>query len=323
MDHYLHSCFGFDLKLLPAIIGINWVDEEVDCATPIVVLNREHKVILWQKVSIQQKISDLPSIEQGNITEGIFKLVTEFTTSLAPLNTSINSGEQIVRNNSSVETAMLVLETLKSLVGAKGDHHHFWEPVSATMCTTKELRPFLISLQTQALLHNLHIHVGFPCPVCKHIPIENFIGLFGAEVTLPLPILHSHSYFVAFVHLSPTLSLLDGENLSLKSLCEHNVTVIDAIDGSVDGKTLKLKFFAPLHLTTRDFNVTIARILLHQDIGHNVIHILLPATKIKAMQIKFVRYHFSPVPRITRSESCVSATKIISTSAKPLEPVEV
>ncbi|SMN01944.1 hypothetical protein SPONN_222 [uncultured Candidatus Thioglobus sp.] len=262
-DVYLSICFGFDCKLFPEILGIQWTDYDgVDCAAPVktlIQLNRGHKLVIWNKLPASQTkpVSDLPSFEHGNITEGLLDAIAASIGAFFPLPdiNGLNSERQIVVNNNCTETAMAVLQTFKSLANVNDDFK-FWQPITTALCKQPSFKCILAGLQTQAILHNLHIHFGFPC-----------------------------------------------------------VHIIDSIDGIVDGEMLKLKFFAPLLFVTLDMNITIARFLL-RDEGESIVKVVLPATKIKTMQITFELYYFSCVPRVVYK--CGSAGKDF-TSTKPNE----
>lgn len=114
--------------------------------------------------------------------------------------------------------------------------------------------PFLTGLQTQALLHDLHMHLTVDensCPICRHSPIEEYIGLFCAEV--PFLKAGSQHHLMAFIH--PHSSLQKGVPLDLY---EKDMQVIDSSDATMHDKTLMLKFFAPILFAMKNLNATMA-----------------------------------------------------------------
>lgn len=158
-DKYLSLCFGFDCKLLPVILGIHCINHEgAGYASPVMIRpspgrTRPQRLLIWQQAIGQPMcISKLPSPAPGNVTKGLIG-------SIVCLNGADykNGDEFNLACNYSIETALLVLETFMSSVNASstGDYR-FCEPLCDTLVL--EFKPFLWGLQTQALLHGLHVH---------------------------------------------------------------------------------------------------------------------------------------------------------------------
>jgi hypothetical protein len=318
VEDYVSVCFGFNYKLLPEILGIRFIEgDSTDPANILKQLNMGHKLLIWSEVPRKEgeAINSLPSLQLGNITEGIANSIVDSTAALVPiLNT--NPNRPLVVYNSNIETAMFMLQKFKSLARLCSDNEcQFWEPVCSSLRAFPVFRPFLAGLKTQALLNGLHMHFGFFCPLCQGIPVEKFVGLFCAKLLLPLDVLYSSAHFMALIHSSPRLMLQDESKLSLDDLSDNNLTVIDAIDGIVDGMILKLKFFAPLHYATNDCYVTIVRFLFREG-GGSIIHVELPATRIRTLLVEFERYSFSQAPGARASNSVCNSTRDGCTSAE-------
>lgn len=71
-----------------------------------------------------------------------------------------------------------------------------------------------------------------------------------------------------------------------------DVHIIDCIDGTVEGKTLKLKFFAPLEFVKQNYKVMLA-LTWKSDEDRNIIFNVLPSIDIKEIQIEFMQFNFS------------------------------
>ena len=295
IEDFLSMCFGFDCELLPVILGIRCINHEGSSllssySSPVMIqpidarLQLQQTKLLWQKVSGKPMlISQLPLLEPGNVTEG---LVNSFLVSTLSLMTWFTDEDKIrfVRSNC-IETAMLVFQTFMSSVSTCGDYH-FCEPLTTALI--QELKPFLCGLQTQALLHDLHMHFTvdeLSCPMCKQSLMEEYIGLFCAEV--PLTSIPKCSSFMALIHPYSSLQVTGGQYLSLH---DKDIHVIDCFDGTVCGNNLILNFFAPKHFTTKNFNVTMAYTVQLRE--ERVKISLLPTTNISSMQMKFVHYRY-------------------------------
>lgn len=192
----------------------------------------------------------------------------------------------VIRPNNT-ETALLVLQTFLSSVKANTSDYHFFEALPTAL--REELKPFLYGFQTQAFLHDLHIHFTVDegnCPMCRQVPIEEYIGLFCVKLSLPEK---SNSDFMALVHPYPSFNVQPGEMLGLFS---KDIQIIECIDGTVQGNKVILKFFAPILFVTKNYNVTMA--IFSMEEGDDRMTTLLSSTvSIKSLQTEFKHYNFS------------------------------
>jgi 2-polyprenyl-3-methyl-5-hydroxy-6-metoxy-1,4-benzoquinol methylase len=297
IEEFLTKCFGFDSKFFPVILGTRCINHEgAEYASPVMVqplpvlLDHFNKIIQQQRVLIWENVTTQPTL----VSKGVPHIPTSITDticdSIVELSFSLmrsNGGLQVL-NNSNVETAVLMLQKFYSSVWS--EDHHVWE----LLCRSLKARakPFLNGLQTQALLHDLHIHLTVDestCHKCRHIPLNECIGLFCTEVPCPLPPNFKTPCFMAFIHKHSTS---DSHFLYGEAQSSGDVHIIDSIDGTMSNKTLKLKFFAPLYFVKEHFKVTIA-ITTMSPLGRNIIKTILPTSNIKDCQIKFEYYRFS------------------------------
>lgn len=306
LDEYISMCFGLDCKLLPIVLGIRCINHEgagyssivtID-PVPVSVANmlpskQHNRTLIWENVSAQPFIlSALPPLVSGNITDALFDSIQAATFSLMKKATE---GKSIL-NNMCIETAILVLQKFSSQLSKISTSYQFWEPVSTVF--RQNMKPFLNSMQTQLLLHKMHIHLTVTentCPVCKHTPLQEHVGLFRAKVLLPLKYLTPH--FLALLHCYASS---DSQYLCKEALSGKNVHIFDCIDGDVQDNCLLLKFFAPLEFVSKGYNVTIALSCLGPE--KNLIVTCLPTTDIRDLQVDFQEYSF-----LTVEQTCSSA----------------
>ena len=285
VSEYVKSLFGFDCKLLPMILGIRCINHERYASSVMInphsVNIQSARVLIWEKVFAQSLVlSELPHLEQDNITYGLLHSVDRSTFSLLKQSTDW----QYMLNTICIETAMLMFKTF--IASVSGDiSYKFWEPLSSVLC--QEMKPFLNCLQTQSLLHKLHIHLTVneeDCPMCLQREVEEHVGMFCADV--PLPILYPTPRFLVFVH---QYSSSDTQYLWTEAMSGKDVHIFDCFDGNVVDKTLKLRFFVPFKFIERCYKVTVA---LSYMLEKNIIINCLPTTNIRDKQINFVKYSF-------------------------------
>lgn len=297
INEYLNLCFGFDCKLLPVILGICCIDHEgEEYSSPVKIkpfpfnIMRQFRNLIWKKVSAQPfEISRLPQLVPGNITDALFNSIEVSTSSF--LTTSSEDGKAIL-NNLSIETGIHVLQKFRSLVSTElsNNDFQFWKPLSSAL--HRKLKPFIYCLQTQSFLHNLHLHLTVTednCPMCKHSAINEHIGLFCAEAPLPIEDCEK-PHFLVLIHQS---SSSNAQHLCNEAMRGNNVHIFDCMDGIVQDKTLKLKFFAPLNFMVQDYKLTLALFGVRPNITT-----VLPAKYMKDLQIDFAQYSFSQVTNL-------------------------
>ena len=314
VEEFLSLCFGFDCSLLPVILGIRCINHEgPEYSSPIMVeptpvdaadmtpTNQNNRLLLWKKVRASPLVfPQLPALESGNITDALANTVQ---VSAYALLTKSAGGRQIL-NNSCIETAIYLLQTFRACVNSNSDYK-FWEPLSQMLIGS--IKPFLSGFQTQAHLHNLHIHLTVDessCPICKGSPLQDTIGQFRAEVSLPIPFT---PHFMIIVHKCDSS---DATYLCSEANQGKDVHIFDCINAMETATTLNLKFFAPLIFIKRNYNATIARTFLGER--SNLIKSLF-TTSMSQMKIKFSQYDFAPiVPSHQTSFECREFGEIVS-----------
>ncbi len=294
---YLNACFGFDCKFLPIILGIRCINVEgSNYANPVIIeptpvdighmhqSKQQGRLLVWQKVlSPPLVISELPPLQVNNLTKALANSVKASAFTL--LDSCGNS--QAVLNNICIETAVHVLQTFMTNILEVDKNYHFWDPLSSVLCS--EAKPFLHGLQTQCLLHNLHIHLTVDegdCPICTNTSMEKHLGLFCANISLPMP--YTTPHFMALIHQKTSS---DAQYWCSESIDGKDVHIIDCIHGEENTKTLKLKFFAPLKFVAQNYKITI--VLSQRTEAKNTILTAVPTTSLKSMLIDFIKYDFS------------------------------
>ena len=151
------------------------------------------------------------------------------------------------------ELSILMLEQFCSVSSECHLNFTFWERLATSL---KEVAsPSLHCLQTQALLHNIHIHLTVTeseCPLCNTIPLESFLGLFSALI--PFASFQSRDLSVAVLHRS---SSINPDDLLKVAWEGRDAYIFDSFDAIVStDSTIQFRFFAPRLFVQRDYNVT-------------------------------------------------------------------
>ena len=192
------------------------------------------RTFAWVKVSNAQKLisSQLPCVEDGNITEALVNMVGSCTYALL----NYGPGESMgILSHNGIETAM-------AIAGKATAVYSYWEP----LCTAlkRVVTPFLHCFQTQLLLHDIHAHLTISeenCPVCQKESLPSTLGFFGVKFNKK--VISGTPFFMAFLHQH---SSEDSTFLQNEALENRDVHVFDCSDVISSTDILQLKFFAPL-----------------------------------------------------------------------------
>ena len=121
------------------------------------------------------------------------------------------------------------------------------------------LRPFIMSLQTQLLLHGLHLHLMVSetnCPLYNKKPISEFITQCSV-------IVQNHAYTngprvsILLHNLAPVNALVLNIWSYIQISCIDNAHVISAIASkNIDGK-ITYEFFVPVSIRKEYYNLAI------------------------------------------------------------------
>ena len=271
LDEFLKLCFGFDCTLLPALLGIRCINHEgKDYSSPVLFQpfppdmaasegpGPPHvRFLVWEKLSgaMPLSIPKLPTIEPGNITDGLVNLVG--SCAFSHLNTGPGLSTCVVGFNTTI-TAVLMLHCFVNHLSKNMETDYaFWEPLCKAL--RHIAHPFAICLQTHIFLHNMHIHLVVTekdCSMCKKEPMEDAIGVFSVRFAADKLLLgRSRPFLYALVH--NTMSYIRSQDILTEALGGKNVHIFDSFDTSVTDDILELNFFAPLQLVHQNYKVAI------------------------------------------------------------------
>ena len=264
-SEYLDISFGLGCQLHSVLLGVRCLGYEGKFSNPVFMkpsppdpsnvlpinFNNITRIFLWRKLAKAQNItiSQLPATESGNITEGLVKLFNVCSSSL------LHCGD-IACTLVSTETAIALMEWFISGLDGGVSDHSFWEPLGAAL---KESIPaFLYCIQTQMLLHGIHVHLTFhetDCPICQQTKLNEVLGFFSAIVTVSGH--GSSTYFLAYLHRLK--SLKEPNELHIQAQEGKDVHIFDCfhITACEENTKLQLNFFAPLSLLNKGYCVSI------------------------------------------------------------------
>ena len=171
---YLEAMFGFSPELFPALLGIHCLGEDGEYSPAV---NNEpspdyaftdRKTFIWRNIKSQSLAID--TIEESpHATMSLLKIC--IISSLQPL-TAVGS----------VESFLVVLhQFLKQLPSSFASTHHCLNSLSSAIQNEAVLKPYLLQIQTQSLLHGVHMHITLTednCPLCRGQPLETYLQQF-------------------------------------------------------------------------------------------------------------------------------------------------
>ncbi|XP_065916565.1 uncharacterized protein [Dysidea avara] len=265
---YIESVFGFDESYLPLICGIRCIDHDseyssqvsvkpVPCFAELDVLHSVmRKSFIWQHVDIML----LKQITEKDYT-AILHLLCSSIKHILTCCIQVTRG-LMVESLLCTETVVLLLQSFVSCLDSQEYNYtscKFWVPLCSLLLGQKCLKPFIMSLQTQALLHGLHLHLNLSdssCPVCNQRPISDLIS--QCSITVQQHIDTDEPRVVALIHnVSPIDSLVMKAWEAGSSEDFHVIDTIARRENDGSKPMITLDFFAPTYLKKEKYNLTI------------------------------------------------------------------
>ena len=310
-NEYLDMSFGLGCQLHSVLLGVRCLGYEGKFSSPIFMkpsppdpsnvspmnLNNITRIFLWRKLPQSQKItiSQMPVTERGNITEGLVKLFNVCSSSL------LHCG-QIVCTSNTTETAIAFMEWFISGLDGRVSDHSYWEPLGAAL---KESIPaFLYCIQTQMLLHGIHVHLTFDetdCPICQQTKLNEVLGYFSVNVKISH---HDHgsTYFLAYIHRLK--SLKEPNELHNQAQEGKDVHIFDCfhITACEESTKLQLNFFAPLLLLNKGYNVSIYTVQRSTFLNVGRVEF---TSSLASLRNTWTEYEFYPLAFELRQSICV------------------
>ena len=292
VDKYLEAFFGFASKFLPVICGIRCFGSEGEYASTvsvqpipwsIAITKQLLKCLIWQRLPTSPLI--LTDFNEGApITAALGCSISAVLTSFFCNNPGLQTTNQLC-----TATAVLILCSFASQMSANVDTtcFSFWNPLCTLLREKDHLKPFLVQLQTHAILYGIHLHLivtKFNCPLCMETAVSDFICQYSVEACLPssattpafMMCIYKDTSMVLNQLLSAQLQLLslsmskDVPSMQLLSRLGEDVHFIECIGGSQDRNKLKLDFLLPRHIAKARYQMTIVGYTMRNKVGKKV-----------------------------------------------------
>ena len=217
---YLEEKFGFSPDLFSALLGVHCIGHDGQYS-PDVNHNPDQNMLLqlvFNTVFIWRNVVSTPLILDV-IEEAMTSLLNRFF---------------LTEFAGSVETFLCILHQFLKQVQPTTSSPQFLAPLCAAIKSKPHLKPHLIQLQTQSLLHGIHMHLIITeddCPICRGKPIETYIQ--QCSLSLNIESCNSNPYH------RPAFTLL------LLSSSGNHPTVVKSFSLSWSDSEINLTFFFP------------------------------------------------------------------------------
>ena len=274
LSGFTKALFGFESKYLPLICGIRCIGNDDEYSDELSIKPVPFTAELDVLHSVMSK-----SLVWQHVTSIPLKQITaeHFTSMIGTLFSSINHMLTCCmgNHNGSITESLLctatVMQLLKYFVAQLDvgcydyTKYQFWTPLCSMLLNEKGLRSFMMSLQSQALLHSLHLHLTVSevnCPLCNKTPLHDFISLHS--ITLEKHAVDRSSYN------EPRLSILihnvpPVDTVVLKAWKEAittfddkvNIHVVDSMAGRETNEKIQLDFYLPAGFLQEDYCVSV------------------------------------------------------------------
>ena len=263
---YLERQFGFKCKHLQLLCGVRCIGYENEYSDTISI----KPVPYSQNVDIALGVHT-KSFVWRHVTALPLKEVTEnhFAKMWSTLNDSIINLLTCHRDNKNFNctgTVMMLLQSFASRFDKTYNcySYQFWQPLCLLLLKQNSLQYFLTSLQIQALLHGVHLHLLVSqsnCPLCNNQPVlQNSVKQVSFTVQAKLADFFAPDgkelKFLILVYSSSLIGTV-SDRFWLSQHPEYfsnNLHVIDTIYGKITTEEkLEVTFFSPVEYFQKDY----------------------------------------------------------------------
>lgn len=257
---FLKTCFGYDCKHLQLLCGVRCLGYENEYSDTISVKplpflgGVDTALYVGVRSSVWRHATGM-ALKQ--ITENHFSSMwSVLSASIVHLLTYFGD-----HHNSCTGTVMTLLQSFASQFDKEYNcsSYQFWSPLCELLLKQKSLQSYITSLQTQALLHGVHLHLTVSetnCPLCNNQPVLQTIAQYSFTVQEDI------SGFMKRVGKFTLLAYSDRSIVNVynwkPSDSNAEFHVIDTFDASVTDKKLRIEFFAPISFLQEDYCISLA-----------------------------------------------------------------
>ena len=214
---YLEEKFGFPPELFPALVGAHCIGYDGQYS-PDVSHNPDpnmllqpvlNTVFIWRNVVSTPLILDV--VEEALTSHFFFRGFA-----------------------GSAESFLYILHQFLKQVEPTTSSPQFLAPLCAAIKSEPHLKPHLIQLQTQSLLHGIHMHLIVTeddCPICRGKPLETYIQQCSLSLNIEscnMKPYHCHAF-----------------SLQLLSFSGNYAAIVESLSLSWSDSEINLTFFFP------------------------------------------------------------------------------
>ena len=257
---FLKTCFGFDCKYLQLLCGVRCLGYEneysdtvsvkplpfmFDVDTALSVGVRSFVCRHATGMPLKQITEDHLSSMWNVLSASIVHLLTYFAD----------------HHYSCTGTVMTLLQSFASQFDKEYNcsSYQFWSPLCELLLKQKSLQSYTTSLQTQALLQGVHLHLTVlqtNCPLCNNQPVLQTISQcsFSVQEDISYPMKKGGKYTLLIYRSHFIMNVYNWKPSDPNS----EVHVIDTFDGIMIDKKLRIYFFAPISFLQEDYCISLA-----------------------------------------------------------------
>jgi len=290
---YLKEMFGFDGKHFPVLVGARCIGIESEYSSKMSLkpvpydLASYYMTFIWQHTTA----TVLTQVPQKGL-DHMFKLLGDAIVHTVgyPLE---GGGKSRMKSLICTETAILMLQSFATQLDPERHEcgsDQFWAPLCSLLLGQKYMKAFLTCLQTQALLHGLHLHLTVSketCPLCNKRPTTDFIKQCSVEIFHSGVDYNEPRYVVVMHQRSKSLDMYSVWKQTTSSGCD-NVHVIDSLAGSQVDEALRFDFFAPQDLLCGEYTATVISMDFNHEVPFSVVKTLEKQTSVSYIFCSFV-----------------------------------
>ena len=228
---YLQHNFGFSPELFPPLLGVHCIGHDGPYSpavnhNPQPFITPQSEVFIWRNVNLRPLLLFDDIKESSHAIESLLKLYNE----------TVRLGTEF-QAIASAESFLCALHQFLKQVKSTTPVNQFLQPLCDAICSETHFKPYLMQLQTQSLLHDIHMHLTLTeddCPICRGQPLDSYIQQFTLSLEIDSLGIEPYNTPTFDLHLVSN----SGDHKIMKSFCVS----------CFDSELLNLTFYMPKHI---------------------------------------------------------------------------
>ena len=252
---YLTKCFGFPPELLPILCGIRCIQQDGQHTDTISVQHIPYMFTFQSEFNLLWKLVESPLYNVPPLAMTSLYAQSLYSGIKASITLFLEDADMAM----CTQSAMLAVIAFSRIIQQSNGtvDYTFWDGFCQLLQDDKQLEPYLLHLQMQALCGNVHLHLTLTaddCPLCTGVPLEQAFSRFSFSF-------EGHCDMLQLPTFTAYLIEHKKEDINFDQLSSHVPSGVHILDSALcqpQGNHVVMDLLLPLSVDFTNYDIRIA-----------------------------------------------------------------